>query len=81
MTSLNPKSCVTNIFKDKSALGKLESLSFITLWISVVFIVVGISVGTFISGIPVLLAIIGSFLSLTAIVLFVIAELWKGLKN
>ncbi|MFB6088660.1 MAG: hypothetical protein ABEK36_02660 [Candidatus Aenigmatarchaeota archaeon] len=80
MTSLNLKSYIKDMFKDKGTLGKVESLSIITLWISVIFVVIGISIGTFISGIPVLLAIIGSFLSLIAIVLFVIAELWKSLK-
>lgn len=65
--------------KKKSLEEKLESLSFLLIVVSAVFSVVGISVGTFISGIPVLLAIIGAFLVVLGIVIYIISEFVRGL--
>lgn len=61
-------------FKWGSTPEKIESLSFMTLIIASVFTVIGISVGSFYPGFPVALAIIGAFLVLVAIVLYIISE-------
>lgn len=61
-------------FKWGSASEKIESISFIVLIIAAIFTVVGISVGVFVPGIPVAIAITGAFLVLVAVILYVISE-------
>jgi|GEM_PF-2505271 len=61
-------------FKWEKVSDKIESISFIILIIASVFTVVGISVGVFVPGIPVALAIAGAFLVLVSIVLYIISE-------
>lgn len=61
-------------FKWGSASEKLESISIILLIVSSVLTVVGISVGVFIPGFPVMLAIAGAFLVVVAIVFYIISE-------
>jgi len=53
---------------------KIESISIIILIIATVCTVVGISVGVFVPGIPVAIAIAGSFLVVVALVLYIISE-------
>ncbi|MCD6478150.1 MAG: hypothetical protein J7K87_04040 [Candidatus Aenigmarchaeota archaeon] len=62
-------------FKWDTKANKTESISFITLIIAAVLTIIGISVGSFIPGIPVLLAIIGAFLVLVGIVIYIISEI------
>lgn len=59
----------------------LENLSYTLIVLAAVFSIVGISVGTFIPGFPVLLAILGAFLALVGIVLYVISEFVKILRS
>ena len=54
---------------------KIESLSFIILVIASILTIVGISVGSFIPGIPVAMAIAGAFLVIVGIVFYVVSEL------
>ena len=53
---------------------KIETISFIILIVASVFTVVGISVGSFVPGFPVALAIAGAFLVVLAIVVYIISE-------
>jgi hypothetical protein len=61
-------------FKWGSVSEKIESISFIVLIIAAIFTVVGISVGVFVPGIPVAIAIAGAFLVLVAVILYIISE-------
>jgi hypothetical protein len=61
-------------FKWGTASEKIESISLITLIIAAVFTVIGISVGSFYPGFPVVLAIIGAFLVLVSVALYIISE-------
>ncbi|UCG95816.1 MAG: hypothetical protein JSV92_02065 [archaeon] len=61
-------------FKWGTVSEKIESISFIILIIASVFTVIGISVGSFYPGFPVALAIIGAFLVVVAIALYIISE-------
>lgn len=67
------------MFKNKKREEKLENLSFVLIGISALFLIVGISVGTFIPGFPVALAIVGSFLVVVGIVIYIISEFLKNL--
>jgi len=64
-------------FKWETKADKVESLSFILIIFSAVLTFVGISVGSFVPGIPVALAIIGAFLVLVGIVLYIISEFMR----
>jgi len=64
-------------FKWDTKANKTESISFIILIIAALFTIVGISVGTFIPGIPVVLAIIGAFLVLVGIVVYIASEILR----
>jgi len=64
-------------FKWDTKADKTESISFIILIIAAIFTVVGISVGTFIPGIPVALAIVGAFLVLVGIVVYIASEILR----
>lgn len=59
----------------------LENLSYTLIVVAAVFSVVGISVGTFVSGFPVFLAILGAFLALVGIVLYILSEFVRLLKK
>ena len=61
-------------FKWGSLSEKIETISFIILIVASVFTVVGISVGSFVPGFPVALAITGAFLVVLAIVVYIISE-------
>jgi hypothetical protein len=52
----------------------LENLSYSLIVLAAVLSIVGISVGTFVPGFPVFLAILGAFLALVGIVLYVLSE-------
>ncbi len=60
---------------------KIESISLVILLIASAFTIVGISVGVFIPGIPVAIAIAGAFLVLVSIVLYVISEFVRILEK
>lgn len=55
----------------------VENLAFVTLFVAAIFTVVGITVGTFVPGFPVALAITGAFLVLVGIVLYVTSEFMR----
>ena len=61
-------------FKWGSLSEKIETISFIILITASVFTVFGISVGSFVPGIPVAFAIAGAFLVVVAIVIYIISE-------
>ncbi len=73
------------MFKDwftwETKADKLESISFLILIVASVFTVVGVSVGSFVPGIPVLLAIAGAFLVIAGIIFYVISELFRIWEN
>lgn len=58
----------------------LENFSYVVIVSAAVLLIVGISVGTFVPGFPVFLAILGAFLALVGIVLYILSELFKILK-
>ena len=66
------------MFKDffnwKTTADKIESMSFLMLIVASVFTLIGISVGVFVPGIPVALAIVGAFMVLVSIVMYIISE-------
>ena len=64
-----------NFFKWDKKSDRLESISFLILIVASVFTVIGISVGIFVPGIPVALAIMGAFLVLVSIVVYIVSEL------
>lgn len=64
-------------FKWETGADKVESISFILIIIASIFTVIGISVGTFVPGIPVALAIIGAFLVFVGIILYIISEFMR----
>lgn len=66
--------------KGKSRREFLENMSYTLIVLAAVFSVVGISVGTFVSGFPVFLAILGAFLALVGIVLYILSEFVRMLK-
>ena len=68
-------------FKWGSLSEKIETISFIILIVASVFTVVGISVGSFVPGFPVALAITGAFLVVLAIVVYIISEFVKILEK
>ncbi len=68
-------------FKWGSLSEKIETISFIILIVASVFTVVGISVGSFVPGFPVALAIAGAFLVFVAIVVYIISEFVKILEK
>ena len=53
---------------------KIESVSIVILIIATACTVAGISVGVFIPGIPVAIAIAGSFLVVVALFLYIVSE-------
>lgn len=59
----------------------IENISILTIVASAALIIVGVSVGTFISGVPVFLAILGSFLAVLGLVIYIFAEFYKILKK
>ena len=64
-------------FKWDTKADKTESISFIILIIAAILTIIGISVGTFIPGIPVALAIVGAFLVLVGIVIYIASEILR----
>ncbi|MFP4045954.1 MAG: hypothetical protein ACLFS3_02755 [Candidatus Aenigmatarchaeota archaeon] len=52
----------------------LENLSYCIIVLAAVLTIVGIAVGTFVPGFPVFLAILGAFLALVGIVLYISSE-------
>lgn len=72
-------------FKDwfhwKTTADKVESMAFILLIIAAIFTIFGISVGSFIPGIPVAITIIGAFLVVVSIVLYILSEFVRILKK
>ena len=70
-----------NWFKWETKADKFESASFMIIILAAFFTVVGISVGTFIPGFPVALAIVGAFLVLVGIVFYVISEFTRIWEN
>ncbi|MFB6216381.1 MAG: hypothetical protein ABEJ72_05375 [Candidatus Aenigmatarchaeota archaeon] len=66
--------------KGENRIELLENLSYVILVTAAILSVVGISVGTFVSGFPVFLAILGAFLALVGIVLYILSEFVRLLK-
>ncbi len=62
-------------FKGDSKRELIENLSYILIVLAAVMLVVGLGVGTVYPGLPVLVAIAGSFLALVGIVLYILSEL------
>ncbi len=53
----------------------MENLSYCIIILAAVMVVVGLGIGTVYPGLPVLVAIVGSFLALVGIVLYILSEL------
>jgi len=70
-----------DFFKTETSADKIESISFLLLIVAAVFTVFGISVGTFVPGIPVAIAIAGAFMVPVSIVLYVISEFLRMLDK
>jgi len=68
-------------FKWDTRADKIESISFILIIISAIFTVIGISVGSFVPGVPVAMAIIGAFLVVVGITFYIISELIRITKK
>ena len=68
-------------FKWDTGANKIESISFILLIIAAVFTALGVSIGSFIPGIPVAMAIMGAALVVVSIVLYVISEFIRILSK
>jgi len=68
-------------FKWDTKADKIESISFILIIISAIFTVIGISVGSFVPGVPVAMAIIGAFLVVVGIAFYIISELIRITKK
>ncbi len=66
-------------FKGDSKRELVENLSYCLIIIAAIMTVVGLGVGTVYPGLPVLVAIIGSFLALVGIVLYILSELIRFL--
>lgn len=66
-----------NWLKGKNSGESLHNLSISLVAIAAVFVVTGIGVGTYVSGLPVALAILGSFLIILGIVLYAAGEISK----
>ncbi|MFP4117062.1 MAG: hypothetical protein ACLFQ8_03285 [Candidatus Aenigmatarchaeota archaeon] len=62
-------------FKGDSRRELVENLSYCLIVIAAVMTVIGLGVGTVYPGLPVLVAIVGSFLALAGIVLYILSEL------
>ena len=52
----------------------IENISIITITIAAIMVVLGIALGSYVSGFPVMLAMGGSFLVFIGIIVFVIGE-------
>ncbi len=57
----------------------LENISYIVLVLAAVLTVVGLGIGTVVPGIPVLIAMVGSFFALVGIVLYILSEIIRTL--
>ena len=68
-------------FKWDTKANKIESISFILIIISAIFTVIGMSVGSFVSGVPVAMAIIGAFLVVVGIAFYIISEVVRMIKK
>jgi len=66
--------------KGENSREMVENFSYLLIVIAAVMTVVGLGIGTFIPGLPVLLAIIGAFLALAGIVLYIVAEFFRILQ-
>lgn len=53
----------------------LENLSYLVIVVAALMTVIGLGVGTVYPGVPVLIAIVGSFFALLGIVLYILSEL------
>lgn len=60
--------------KGKTMGKTLENVSIATIIVSAVMVVLGIAVGSYVPGFPVMLAMGGSFLAFMGIIVFVIGE-------
>lgn len=58
----------------------LENFSYCLIVLAAIFSIVGISVGTFVPGFPVFLAIVGAFLALFGILLYIVSEFVRILQ-
>jgi len=68
-------------FKWDTKANKIESISFILIIISAIFTVIGMSVGSFVPGVPVAMAIIGAFLVVVGIAFYIISEVVRMIKK
>lgn len=59
----------------------VENVSFLMLLVAATFVIVGVSVGTFIQGFPVALAIAGAFLAILGLFAYVVSELMRILSK
>lgn len=59
----------------------IENISFLILATAALFTIVGTAVGTYVSGFPVALAVVGAFLVVVGILTYVIAEFYALLKE
>ncbi len=67
--------------KGKTTADTIENVSLLIFGISALFVFIGVSVGSFISGFPVLLGIIGSILILIGIAVLIVSEFWRILRK
>ncbi len=68
---------IKELFKWDDTADKIESSSFIIIIISSILTIVGISVGSFIPGVFVALAIIGSFSILVGIFFYIVSQFFR----
>ena len=67
--------------RGKSRADLYENVSFVGLGGALAMTVLGISIGTYVSGFPVAVAMAGAFLSVVGIALFIAAEFYRILKG
>ena len=58
----------------------IENISFVILFVAAVFTVLGISVGTFVLGFPTAIALVGAFLVVVGLALYIFGELLRILS-
>ncbi|MFP4116033.1 MAG: hypothetical protein ACLFTQ_02410 [Candidatus Aenigmatarchaeota archaeon] len=63
-----------NWLKGENRREMVENFSYLLIVVAAVLTVIGLGAGTFVSGLPVLMAIIGAFLALVGIVLYIVSE-------
>ena len=69
----------TNWLKGDNKREFVENFSYLLIVIAAILTVAGLGIGTIVPGIPVLVAIIGAFLALAGIVLYILSEIIRTL--